>query len=34
MSKKRLTPGGGGGGCWLGGPKTASSDNYNRGGNL
>jgi hypothetical protein len=28
--KQRLAPGGGGGGCWLGGPKTASSDNYDK----
>ena len=27
-SKVRLAPGGGGGG-WIGGPRTASSDNYN-----
>ena len=26
--KTRLAPGGGGGGAWLGGPRTASSDNY------
>jgi DNA modification methylase len=26
--KPRLAPGGGGGGAWLGGPRTASSDNY------
>ncbi len=27
----RLVPGGGGGGAWLGGPKTSSSARYNRG---
>lgn len=25
---QRLAPGGGGGGCWIGGPKTASSDKF------
>lgn len=27
---QKLAPGGGGGGAWLGGPKTASTDNYKR----
>lgn len=27
-AKTRLAPGGGGGGAWLGGPRTASSDKY------
>ena len=29
-SKVRLAPGGGGGGCWLGGPKTESSANFDK----
>ena len=28
VGKARLAPGGGGGGAWLGGPKTASSDKF------
>lgn len=31
VGKARLAPGGGGGGAWLGGPKTASSDNFGVG---
>ncbi len=30
--KQRLAPGGGGGGCWLGGPETDSSAKFNGGG--
>ena len=29
MNKKRLAPGGGGGGCWIGGKATATSSEYN-----
>lgn len=29
MSKQRLAPGGGG--CWIGGPKTASTANFDKG---
>lgn len=29
---QKLAPGGGGGGCWLGGPKTGSTDNFNKNG--
>lgn len=29
---RKLAPGGGGGGAWIGGPKTASSDKYGREG--
>ncbi len=28
--RRRLSPGGGGGGAWLGGPKTKSSEKFNR----
>jgi hypothetical protein len=31
MTKKATAIPGGGGGCWLGGPKTATSDNYGNG---
>ena len=27
-SRQKLAPGGGGGGCWLGGPKTASTEKF------
>jgi hypothetical protein len=30
MNKQRLAPGGGGGGAWLGGPKTASTENFTK----